>query len=121
MRRSRRPNGGTLDVTAQIAWFLRVLASALDDAERLLDDVLKKARFWLRLVDHSINTRQRQILNRLLDGFEGKLTSSKYAKIAKCSQATALRDIDDLVRQNVLNRNGGGGRSVSYTLASIEP
>ena len=81
--------------------------------------VLKKARFWEQYADTAFNNRQRNIINRLLNGFEGKLTSSKWAKLAKCSQDTALRDIEDLVRKGVLVKDAAGGRSTAYSLAEI--
>jgi Fic family protein len=86
-----------------------------------LSAVLAKARFWERIRDVSLNDRQRLVLNRLLDGFEGKLTTSKYAKLAKCSQDTALRDILPLVERHILARRPEGGRSTSYALAAIDP
>ncbi|MGO9737248.1 MAG: DUF4172 domain-containing protein, partial [Desulfomonilaceae bacterium] len=81
---------------------------------------LKKARFWETHAGASFNDRQRIILNQLIDGFQGKLTSSRWAKLAKCSQDTALRDIDDLIRRNVLTRDAPGGRSTSYSLTEID-
>src|SRR5687767_15688023 len=79
--------------------------------------VLNKARFWERFAKEPLNERQIKVLNRLLDGFEGKLTTSKYAKLAKCSQDTAYRDILDLVERGALRKDPGGGRSTSYSLA----
>jgi Fic family protein len=81
--------------------------------------VLRKARFWEKHAGERFNERQRDALNRMLNGFEGKLTSSKWAKLEKCSQDTALRDIDDLVKRGILVRQPGGGRSTSYSLADI--
>ena len=80
--------------------------------------MLKKARFWEEHAGDPMNERQRDMLNRLLDGFEGKLTSSKWAKIKKCSPDTALRDITDLMQRGILARDEGGGRSTSYSLAA---
>jgi Fic family protein len=108
---------GTLEVTAWLVWFLECLSRAFDHAEDILASVLKKARFWDKHASASFNSRQREMINRLFDGFVGKLTTSKWAKIAKCSQDTALRDIDDLVRCDVLARDAAGGRSTSYSLA----
>lgn len=108
---------GDLDVTAWLAWFLDCLDRALDGAEIVLASVLNKARFWEQAGVGGVNDRQRLMLNRLLDGFEGKLTSSKWATIAKCSQDTAGRDIDDLVRRGILVKDPGGGRATSYSLA----
>ena len=106
---------GTLDVTPWLRWFLACLERAFDRAETILGAVLHKARFW-ETHRRPVNERQRAVLNRLLDGFEGKLTSSKWAKLAKCSQDTALRDIDDLLSRGILAKNDGGGRSTSYSL-----
>jgi Fic family protein len=106
-----------LDITSWLAWFLGCLDRALDRAETNLASVLAKARFWDKNAGASLNDRQRMMVNRLLDGFEGKLTSSKWAKLTKSSQDTALRDIDDLVRRGVLAKDPAGGRSTSYSLA----
>jgi Fic family protein len=112
---------GTLDVTAWLKWFLACLDRAFDRAETILASVLQKARFWDAHAAAPLNERQRKILNRLFDGFEGKLTSSKWAKLAKCSQDTALRDIDDLVARRILSKNSAGGRSTSYSLVLPAP
>ncbi len=114
-----RTQKGTLEVTPWMEWFLACLGRAIDGAETTLAAVLRKARFWQSLRDMPINERQRVMLNRLLDRFEGKLTTSKWAAIAKCSSDTALRDIIDLVERGVLVRNPGAGRSTSYSLAEI--
>jgi len=107
---------GTLDVTAWLAWFLKTLHRAVDQAQHTLDAVLTKARFWQRFAGAPINARQIKLLNRLLDGFDGKLTSSKWAAIAKCSTDTALRDINELLVYGVLRKSSAGGRSTSYEL-----
>ncbi len=112
---------GTLDITPWMGWFLGCLARTIEGAHITLGAVLAKARFWESISGVAVNERQRLVLNRLLDGFEGKLTSSKYAKLAKCSQDTASRDIASLVERGVLVRNPQGGRSTSYALARIEP
>jgi Fic family protein len=109
---------GDLDVTAWMAWFLNCLERAFDGAEKTLASVLAKARFWEAHAGASFNDRQRLLINRLFDGFIGKLTTSKWAKMAKCSQDTALRDIDDLIRLGVLRRDAAGGRSASYWLVA---
>ena len=114
------PQKGDLDVTRWIEWFLACLGRAFDGADSILASVLRKARFWETHATQSINDRQRKVLNRLLSGFEGKLTSSKYAALAKCSQDTAGRDIDDLIKRNMLSKATGGGRSTSYLLADID-
>ena len=97
-------------------WFLGCLDRAFDGAETTLAKVLRKARFWEDHAGESFNDRQRKVVNRLLDGFEGKLTSSKWAKLTKCSQDTANRDINDLVKRGVLTKDAAGGRSTSYSL-----
>jgi len=108
---------GELDITPWLEWFLACLNRAFDGAENTLADVLRKAEFWKKHAGAAFNDRQRDILNRLLDGFEGKLTSSKYAIIEKTSPDTALRDITDLVERGILTKDEGGGRSTSYSLA----
>jgi Fic family protein len=110
---------GTLDITPWMEWFLGCLGRAIDGAQTTLAAVLAKARFWESIEGVPINKRQRLVLNRLLDGFDGKLTSSKYAKLAKCSPDTALRDILSLVERGVLVRNPAGGRSTSYSLGKV--
>jgi Fic family protein len=109
---------GTLDVTAWLAWFLGCLDRAFDGPEGVLQNALGSARFWGAHAAESFNDRQRLLINRLLTGFTGKLTTSKWAKVAKCSQDTAYRDILDLVARGVLQREPAGGRSTAYTLAS---
>ena len=104
----------TLDITPWMEWFLGCLGRAIEGAQTMLGTVLAKARFWKRIADFPINERQRVVLNRLLNGFEGKLTTTKYAALAKCSQDTALRDILPLVERGILVRNPEGGRSTSY-------
>jgi len=111
-----RTQKGSLDVTPSMEWFLGCLGRAIDGAQFTLSEVLVKARFWERHRDASINNRQKRVLNRLMDGFEGKLTSSKYAKLAKCSQDTAGRDIHALVEMGIFARGSAGGRSTSYDL-----
>jgi len=112
-----RTQKGTMDVTPWMQWFLDCLGRAIEGAQTTLGSVIAKARFWESLRDFPLNERQRLVLNRILDGFEGKLTTSKWAKLAKCSHDTALRDIIPLVERGVLVRNPGGGRSTSYSLA----
>lgn len=115
-----RTQKGGLDVTAWLAWFLACLDRALAGADLLLETVLAKARFWENPAAAFLNNRQRLLVNKLLDGFEGKLTSSKWAKIAKCSQDTALRDIQDLLNRNILTKDSAGGRSTNYLLVPDE-
>ena len=112
---------GDLNVTGWIEWFLGCLDRAFDNAEIILASVLTKARFWERHAGAPLQDRQRLVINRLLDGFEGNLTSSKYAKLTKCSQDTASRDIDDLIVRGILLKDPAGGRSTSYSLAPVEP
>lgn len=112
---------GTLDVTLWMAWFLGCLDRALDSTDARLGTILEKSRFWQRHKDTPLNPRQKNIINRLLDSFEGKLTSSKWAKICGCSQDTALRDIDDLLNKKILAKEPAGGRSTSYALVTITP
>ena len=108
---------GDLDLTRWLAWFLGCLGRALDGADRVVAGVLRKAALWQRVHRHPVNERQRKVINRLLEGFQGHLTTSKYAKLARCSTDTALRDIRELVNRGILLRNAGGGRSTSYRLA----
>jgi len=111
---------GELDITRWLEWFLDCLGRAIDQAETILATVLNKAHFWERFAKVELNGRQRDMINRLLNGFEGKLTSSKWAKLAKCSQDTASRDIDDLIRKKVLVKDTAGGRSTSYSLVGMK-
>jgi len=105
------------DITEWMEWFLSCLHRAIEGAEKSAGTVLQKARFWQRYATADLNERQIKILNRLLDGdFEGKLTSSKWARMAKCSQDTAGRDIKDLIKRGALKKDPGGGRSTSYSL-----
>ena len=112
-----RTQKGSLDATGWLSWFLDTLGRAVTSAQSTLDAVLVKARFWQRWPGMSLNERQVKLLNRLLDGFDGKLTSSKWAAIAKCSPDTALRDITQLLELGVLKKSPGGGRSTGYELA----
>lgn len=111
---------GTLDITEWQAWFLGCLSRAIEGAQETLSAVLHKAQFWERFAKTPMNARQIDVLNRLLDGFEGKLTTSKWAKLAKCSQDTAYRDILDLVERGVLKKDAGGGRSSGYSLVRLD-
>lgn len=107
----------SLDATAWMEWFLGCLGRAFDGTETTLAAVLRKARFWESHTGTPINDRQREILNRLLDGFEGNLTTVKWAKLTKTSHDTALRDIHDLIERGILRKDAGAGRSTSYSLA----
>jgi Fic family protein len=109
---------GTIDITLWLEWFLGCLDRALEHAQISFRGILHKARVWERInQDGPVNERQHAVINRLLDGFEGKLSTSKYAKIAKCSADTALRDINDLLARGLMLREEGGGRSTGYRLA----
>lgn len=107
---------GTLDITEWVTWFLQCLDRALTATASTLAIVIRKAKCWEHPSTQHLNDRQRLMLNKLLDGFEGKLTSSKWARIVKCSQDTAIRDIQDLIDRNVLVKEPAGGRSTSYLL-----
>ncbi len=107
---------GNLDVTDWMKWFLQCLINALKSTESILTGVLFKADFWNRHSKTILNERQKKLLNKLLDGLDGKLTSSKWAKIAKCSKDTAIRDINDLIGKNILKKEQAGGRSTNYEL-----
>ncbi|WP_405160658.1 Fic family protein [Nocardia sp. NBC_01499] len=111
-----RTQKGTLDVTEWLLWFLAALERSIANADDTVDTVLAKTRFWRHWGQTSMNTRQIAMLNRLLDGFHGKLTSRKWSTITKCSQDSALRDINELVGLGVLQRSNSGGRSTSYEL-----
>lgn len=119
-RALERQQRSDLDVTPWLQWFIACLDRAILRAESMLEVVLFKSRFWDVLNRSPVNLRQQNVINRLLDGFEGKLTTSKYAKLAKCSTDTALRDIQQLVERHILFQNEGGGRSTSYRLASAD-
>lgn len=106
----------TLDITEWLAWFLGCLTRAVDAAHVMLDDAIGKARFWDRFNQEPLNERQIKVLQRVMDNFEGKLTSSKWARIAKCSQDSAGRDIADLIKRGALKKDSGGGRSTSYSV-----
>ena len=111
---------GTLNVTAWLEWFLAILLKSVEHAHSTLDQVLFKARFWQHAAHVPMNERQIKVLNRLLDGFEGKLTTNKWAALAKCSQDTALRDITELLHYQILKKSSAGGRSTSYVLCGTD-
>ena len=116
LERTQRGNG---DITEWLLWFLRCFDAALDSTEENLSAVLARARYWEHFAKEEINERQRKIINLQFDDFFGKLTSSKWAKIAKCSSDTALNDIKDLLGKGMLVKNGEGGRSTNYSLPEI--
>ena len=111
-----RTQKNAFDITLWQTWFLNCLLRAIEGAQHRLGSVLEKARFWERFAKEPLKERQIKVLNMLLDGFEGKLTTSKWAKLAKCSQDTAYRDILDLLERGALKKDTGGGRSTSYSL-----
>jgi Fic family protein len=110
---------GSLDITGWLKWYLSCMQNALESSELLLSKVLGKAKFWKIHASTIINERQKEMINKLLDDFYGKLTTTKWAKMTKCSQDTALRDIQDLIGKNILIKESAGGRSTSYILNSI--
>jgi len=111
---------GDTDITNWLAWFLACLGRAIDGAGETLGAVLRKARLWQRINRRPVSDRQRLVINRMLGQFEGFLSTSKYAKLAKCSADTALRDIRELLERGILVQNPSGGRSTSYRLADLE-
>jgi Fic family protein len=115
-----RTQQGTLDITPWMEWFLGCLTRAIEGAKSVLSSVIARGRFWETLRDVPLNERQRMMINRLLDGFEGNLTTSKWGAMAKTSTDTALRDIQQLDDRGVLVRNAAGGRSTSYSLAGAK-
>lgn len=109
-----------LDITSWLDWFLDCLDRAIESAEGTLSSVLYKARVWEKANQQTVNERQKLIIHRMLGGFKGYMNTSKYAKIAKCSNDTALRDIRDLLERGIIIQNPGGGRSTSYRLVTDE-
>ena len=110
---------GDLDITEWLVWFLNCLINALKSTDSVLTRVLFKAEFWKKHIETAINDRQRKLLNKIMDGFDGKLTSSKWAKIAKCSKDSAVRDINDLIEKGILQKEAAGGRSTYYELIGM--
>ncbi|MBX6324391.1 MAG: Fic family protein, partial [Rhodospirillaceae bacterium] len=115
-----RTQKGTLDITDWLAWFVVCFSRAIDAAEAESRAVLARAAFWRRFAEEPLSPRQRSVLNRFLDGFQGKLTAKKWAALAKCSVDTAQRDINDLLARGLLVRNPGGSKRTSYSLAGLE-
>lgn len=115
-----RTQKGSLEITEWLNWFLSVLHRSIKQAHNKLDGVLYRVHFWQRISGTTLNERRVRLVNKLLDGFEGKLTTSKWASIAKCSPDTALRDINDLVALGVLVKSVSGGRSPSYKLQNMK-
>lgn len=112
----QRTTGGGTDITQWVEWFLECVRTAIETSEQRLANVLRKATFWQYHSNLGVNERQRKVINRLFDGFEGPLTSSKWAKICHCSPDTALRDITDLMEKGILTKAPTGGRSTHYCL-----
>ncbi len=110
---------GILDITQWLLWYLKCLGHALNESDNILSKVLFKHKFWIKYSSGALNSRQVLIINKLLDNFTGQLTTSKWAKIAKCSQDTALRDIQDLINRNILQKSPSGGRSTNYDLVTL--
>ncbi len=110
----------SLNVTDWLVWFLNCLLNSIKSSETVLNKVLYKHKFWNTYATEIQNERQKRMLNKLLDGFTGKLTTSKWAKINKCSQDTALRDIQDLIEKGIMLKENAGGRSTNYELTEIE-
>lgn len=107
-----------LDITNWLEWFLNCLLHAIENSEKLLEKIIYKHYFWLKHSKININDRQRKILNMLMDDFEGVLNTTKWAKIGKCSQDTALRDIQDLIEKGIMIKSEQGGRSTNYEVKS---
>ena len=114
-----RTQKGDSDLTEWILWFLECLQEAINSTYDVLQRVLQKAEFWKNHSSTILNERQQKMINRLLDGFTGKLTTTKWGKICKCSQDTALRDIQDLIKKNILQKEPSGGRSTSYEMVEM--
>lgn len=110
---------GSLDITKWLDWFLSSLSESIKESEQVLGKVLRKHKFWNKFAQTEFNERQRKVINKLFDGFNSKLTSSKWARVNKCSRDTALRDIQDMESKGILRKMSGGGRSTSYEL--IDP
>ena len=114
-----KTQSGNLDITNWMVWFLNCLINALVSTNSILTKVLFKAEFWQKHIDTAINDRQRKLLNKIMDGFEGKLTSSKWAKIAKCSKDSTVLDMNDLIEKGILQKEAAGGRSTNYELIGL--
>ena len=112
----KKTQRGTLDITEWLLWFLNCFDRALKASDGNISGVLNKAAFWDKHRTVALNERHRIMLNKLMEGFDGKLTTSKWAKISKCSPDTALRDIQNLIDQGIMEKEPGGGRSTSYRI-----
>jgi Fic family protein len=109
-----------MDITPWVQWFLGCLNRSIDSSEKKLELVLEKAKVWEFVNQFPVSERQKKIINKLLDNFEGYLTSSKYSRMAKCSKETAIRDIQDMMQKKIMLKNDSGGRSTSYRLTTSE-
>ena len=109
---------GAMEITNWLEWFLNCLLHSIENSEKLLEKIIFKHSFWIKHTGLTINDRQRKVLNLLMDDFEGALSTTKWAKIGKCSQDTALRDIQDLMEKGILMKSPQGGRSTNYELKS---
>jgi Fic family protein len=110
---------GTLDYTQWLSWYLEALMTTLDAATETVGQAIQRTRFWQQIKDVQLNERQKKVLSRILMGWEGRVTNKKYAKLCDCSDATATRDLTDLVAKSILRSDGAGGRSAGYELVSI--
>lgn len=110
---------GSLDITPWLSWYLKCLENVLNSSDTVFSKVLNKHKFWTKYASEILNNRQILLINKLLDDFTGVMTTSKWAKIAKCSQDTALRDIQDLLEKKIIQKNSSGGRSTNYSLNKI--
>lgn len=110
---------GTLDYTEWLAWYLRTLSNTLDAAMQTVGQAVERTRFWQNIKDIQLNDRQKKVISRMLMGWEGRMTNKKYAKLCDCSDATATRDLGDLVTKSILRSDGAGGRSAGYELSPI--
>jgi Fic family protein len=111
---------GTINITEWVIWYLKCLENALNSSDVILSKVLYKHKFWTKFATEVLNNRQILLINKLLDDFTGQLTTSKWAKITKCSQDTALRDIQGLLNKKILQKNPSGGRSTNYNLVKLK-
>ena len=111
---------GTLDYTEWLSWYLRILVDTLDVAVETVGQAIERTRFWQLIKDIQLNDRQKKVISRMLMGWEGRMTNKKYAKLGDCSDATATRDLTDLVAKNILRSDGAGGRSTGYQLVNFE-
>ncbi|MBS1702987.1 MAG: Fic family protein [Armatimonadetes bacterium] len=115
-----RQQKGTLDYTEWLVWFLETLSAAIEAASTEVGEAIRRTRFWQRIKDVELNERQRKAVSRMLMGWEGRMTNRKYARLTDCSDATATRDLGDLVAKKVLQLDGAGGRSTAYELTRID-